>query len=242
MVGGEQEGGRSLLRRAEAAGNAGEKLLGSLSGVLGGEVLVQDEDGDGWIDFFQRLARGFAMHGLHARGNYHQLCLGGLEQDAGVVDAESGEGVITGGAQHFTEERADVGGLENAKQAGPCVPGLSPRITRAEVGGGDRFLDRFVGFKLREQVGELKHFADVGRNSAEFEVASLGSRGLHEANQGAQAAAVDELYVVELQYDVAVLLDGVTDVGVQSKYFVARHDAAVALNDHDIADRAALQA
>jgi hypothetical protein len=48
--------------------------------------------------------------------------------------------------------------------------------------------------------------------------------------------------MVELQDDVAVLLDGISHVGVQRKDFVAGHDASVALNDQDIADGAALKA
>jgi hypothetical protein len=45
-----------------------------------------------------------------------------------------------------------------------------------------------------------------------------------------------------LQHDVAVLLDGVSNVGVQRKYLIAGYDPSVALNNEDIADRAALHA
>jgi hypothetical protein len=48
--------------------------------------------------------------------------------------------------------------------------------------------------------------------------------------------------MVKLQHDVTVLLNGISHEGVQGEHFVAGHNASVALNDRDIADRAALQA
>jgi hypothetical protein len=45
-----------------------------------------------------------------------------------------------------------------------------------------------------------------------------------------------------LQHDVAVLDEGVSHVRVQRKDFIPGHNPSVALNDQDIADRAALQA
>jgi hypothetical protein len=64
---------------------------------------------------------------------------------------------------------------------------------------------------------------------------------LHQTHQCSQTAAVDELYLVELQHDIAVLVDGVSDVGVQGEDFIAGHDSSVALNNQDLANRAALK-
>ena len=65
---------------------------------------------------------------------------------------------------------------------------------------------------------------------------------MHQADQRAQSAAIDELNLVELQHHVAVLVDRVSHLRVQSIDFIARHNASVTLNDQDLADRAAFQA
>jgi hypothetical protein len=64
---------------------------------------------------------------------------------------------------------------------------------------------------------------------------------LHQAHQGSQPTAVDELDLVELEHDIATLLDGVSDPRVQGKDFIAGHDPANALNDHDVADGTTLK-
>jgi len=78
-------------------------------------------------------------------------------------------------AQHFSQKRADVCRIVNAKYAWPRVSGFCSRISRAQIGGRDRFLNRVVGFKLREQAGHLECFADLGWHSAEFEVSCVGT-------------------------------------------------------------------
>jgi hypothetical protein len=65
---------------------------------------------------------------------------------------------------------------------------------------------------------------------------------LRQAHQRSQAAAIDELHLVELQHDVAVLDERVSYKSVQGKDFIPGHDPSVTLNDQNIADRAALQA
>jgi hypothetical protein len=116
--------------RCQLAADGTQQFFRRFSGVLAGEVFVQNEQGDGGIDFLQRLAGRLAMHGLHACGNDHQLCLGCLEQDAGVVDGRGGQGVVSGAAQDFAQERAHIGRLANAKHARARVA-FSARIARA---------------------------------------------------------------------------------------------------------------
>src|SRR5580692_5336361 len=219
------------------AANVAQKFLRSFSRILGSEALVQNKHRNGRINLLQRLACGFAMYGLHARGYHHQFCLRSLQQDQGVVNGSSGQGVVSGAAQHFPQKRADVCRVVNAKYSWPCVSGFCSRISRAQIGGRDRFFNRVVGFKLREQAGHLERFADLGWHSAEFEVSSLRPPGLHQPYQCSQSAAVDELYLVELQYDVAVFDERISNVRVQRKNFLPGNDPSLALNDQNIAGK-----
>ena len=67
----------------------------------------------------------------------------------------------------------------------------------------------------------MEHFPDSFRDSAEFEVSTLGACGAHQADQRSQPAAVDELHLVKLQHHVAMLVDGVTDLRMQGKNFIS---------------------
>ena len=95
---------------------------------------------------------------------------------------------------------------------------------------------------MREEIGHRQGLEDLGRDAAEFQVSTFGSGRLHQADQGAESAAVDELDLIELQHDIAVLGEAVTDLRVQSINFISGHDASVTLHDHNVADRAAFQA
>jgi hypothetical protein len=65
---------------------------------------------------------------------------------------------------------------------------------------------------------------------------------LHQAHKSAQPTAVDELNLVELEDYIAALFDGVSHPRVQGKDFVAGHDPANTLDDHDVADWTTLKA
>ena len=59
-------------------------------------------------------------------------------------------------------------------------------------------------------MGQLEHFLNLGWNAAELQVPAFGASCLHEPHQGSQAAAVHKLEPIELQYDIAVFLDGIS--------------------------------
>src|SRR5208283_3959156 len=163
---------RLLIGYWQAGAYIAEEFFGGFSGILGGEVLVENEKRDCRIDFFEGLAGWSAVHRLQASGKHNQFCLGGFEQDAGVVEGDGGHGVVSGAAEHLAQEGADVGRFVDAEHAGPGVGGFSCGILRAQIGGGDGLFHRIVGFKLREEVGHLQGLVDLGRYSAKFQVAA----------------------------------------------------------------------
>ena len=69
--------------------------------------------------------------------------------------------------------------------------------------------------ELRDKVCHLQRLVDVGLHSAELNVFAFGARRLHQAHQRAQAAAVDEVDVIEFENDVSILGQRVSDEVVE---------------------------
>src|SRR5579872_76445 len=90
-------------------------------------------------------------------------------------------------------------------------------------------------------MGHFERLSNIRRHCAELEVTAFCSCSLHQAHHRSQSTAVDKLHLLELQNDVAVLDEGVSNVRVQSKDFFPADDSSLALNDQDVANRAAVQ-
>jgi hypothetical protein len=64
---------------------------------------------------------------------------------------------------------------------------------------------------------------------------------LHQTHESPESTAVYEFHPVELQHDVAILGERVSNLGMQSEDLVAGYDSSVTLNDQDLAHGATLQ-
>jgi hypothetical protein len=91
-------------------------------------------------------------------------------------------------------------------------------------------------------VCQFQHLHDTGWNTAEFQVCTFGPGRLHQSHQRSQAAAVHKVEPIELQDDVSVFLDRISNLRVQSENLVSGHHAADALHHKDLTNRTALQA
>jgi len=88
---------------------------------------------------------------------------------------------------------------------------------------------------------QLEDLPDFGRQPAKFQITAFSACRLKQPHHGAEAAAVEEIYFLQLQNYVAVFVDCILHPRVESEDFVSGDNAPVALHNEDFSNRPAFE-
>ena len=123
-------------------------------------------------------------------------------QEKSVAHAASALGVVSGTAQQFAQvgEHVNIGVEAQNAAAGEdrCLDTDS-----GAVEGGDRLLLRIVRVEHRRQARHIQNFAHLFRHVAELQVSARLMGAGEDADHRAEAAAVNESDLAQIQDDGA---------------------------------------
>src|ERR1700683_2056785 len=105
----------------------------------------------------------------------------------------------------------------------------------------DRFLFGGEGPQNFQQIRGLENLNDERRQLARLQIAAGGAQDAKETDKRTEAAAIEIGDFGELQYDVLGQWREFFDFLLKVAGLVAGEDAAFATDEHDVADRLALQ-
>jgi len=209
-----------------------------VAGVLGGELGAEFDDGN----FGAGVAEGFlgGGGGGEAGADEQGVEMRDAHQDESVAQAAAGVDVVSGVAQGFAEIGGHVRAALKAKQAAASWSG-GRGLGGSFVKRGHGVVFGVVRLEQLVQMGQCQDLADVFGNITELEVAARLAGAGEGADHGAEAAAVNENHVAEMEDDGAAVAQQPGDVSAEGFDFAAGDNASLAADDGDPAYLACLQ-
>ena len=132
-------------------------------------------------------------------------------------------------------QRSGIVDEEDARAGGPL--GIGGRGLAEE--GEDGFFLGGIAVQDRGEAGELEQLGDKRRRSGEADVATAAAQALGEADEQADADAVESGDFATAEDElIEGIIDGLVDCGFERLGFRTEHDAAGAVNDVDVAGKA----
>ena len=179
--------------------------------------------------------------GLRTGAANDQRRLGGFHECGRVAEIFCGHNVIAGAFQQSAEVGEQVAGAFDAQNfwRGRVRRSLGIRLAVSERVDGF-----FLGSIDMEHAGQFRGFKNFFQERgklAKFQVAARGAQRADEANQGSEAAAIEEGHVVELKNKFLRFEGVLFDFELESASFVADNNPAAAANDDNLTAELRLQ-
>jgi len=161
-------------------------------------------------------------------------------QDQSVAQATAGVDVVSGAAQEFAQVGQHIG---VAIQAQNAAPGRDRRLGASgrSVKSRHCLLLRFVRIEQLDQVRHLQNLARMLWHIAELQVAARLPSAGQAADDCAQAAAVNESNLAQVQDDGTAIAQQPGYMRAQQLALATRNNPPVAAHDGDATDLASLQ-
>ena len=208
------------------------------TGIAGRKLAAQFDHWKSGTRVVEGLGRG---RGRGPVGAYQQeIKRRDAHQEKSVAYAASTLGVVSGTAQQFAQVGEHIYiGVEAQNPAAGEDRGLGRDSGAVE--GGDRLLLRFVGVEYRRQARHIEHFAHLFRHVAELQVsASLAGAG-EDADHGAEAAAVNESDLAQIEDDGGAGMQQPGNMRQQGFAGLTGNNPSVAANYGDASNLASVE-